>query len=314
MGKAKRIFKERRALIACTRCRHLKKGCKQVGRERCQRCVQTDQVCVYMDVANDPTAPRPPGSSSSMAAPDSPPNSPSEPPSPFEMYRDFTSTSQQSEDMSLPPHLALMDTNPNNHNLLNPTPSIPNVNAQAPGHSIPSSFHADGQSPSYPPPPDSFAHQPLFDTIYPGNGVYEDPFGQLPAPFTSSNERQELDIADPSHSPHYLRSRFNPSPLSHSNVQALTAAHAMSPPFYANSGMEPYTTPLLNTDFPSLLSNQDHTALFSATTPTHSPVSYLDDLGFSSYGLCSFCSSGSCTLHSREFAFTCDSSTDDELC
>jgi len=271
-----------------------------------------------MDVASDPTAPRPSGSSPSIAAPDSPTNSPSEPPSPaFEMYRDFPSTSQHSEEMPFPPHLAHI-SDPNTHSLLNSTPSMPNVNAQAPGQSIYSSSHTDGQSPSYPLPPDSFAEQSLLDTTFPhihGNGIYDyqDLFAQLPAPFAPSNERPEPDIADPSHSPHYLRSHFNPSPLSHSNVQAFTAAHAMSSPFHATSNMAPYTTPLINTDFGNTPKSQDHSALFSATTPTHSPVSYFDDSSFSSYGLCSFCSLGSCTLHSREFTYPCDSSTDDEL-
>jgi hypothetical protein len=50
-----RRFREKRAFIACTHCRRLKKRC--TGREghhnQCQRCHATSQVCRYMNVADD---------------------------------------------------------------------------------------------------------------------------------------------------------------------------------------------------------------------------------------------------------------------
>ena len=46
--------REGRSLIACQRCRHLKKKCKpEEGRARCERCRVTDQTCSYVPVPAD---------------------------------------------------------------------------------------------------------------------------------------------------------------------------------------------------------------------------------------------------------------------
>jgi hypothetical protein len=269
--------------MACQRCRHLKKGCKQDGRERCQRCVLSDQVCVYVDVASDPTAPRPPGSSQPVVVPDSPINSPSEPPSSstFDLYNPISSSSEE----QYAPHLLRMR---NDHRS-----SLPNPNPQAPGLSIySSSSHTDGPSPSLL-PPDSFADQPLFDTTYPhihGNGIYDpsaaqDLFAQVPDSFIPCGKQRDQDIIDPPHSPHHLRSRSNPSPLSHSNVQALTSAYGMASNPQGPYGGSSYLTPLLPTEFPITSNTSDLFGSYSASTPDHSPVSFFEDSHVSSYGL-----------------------------
>jgi hypothetical protein len=125
--------------------------------ERCQRCCQTGQTCIYMDVANDPTAPRPPNSSQPVVVPDSPisvrytiildlgscyltcsisPQSPSEPPSPsFKIYHTIPSSSEQAEGIQYAPHLARIRHGGNNPLALNPPSSMPNTNPQAPGPS-----------------------------------------------------------------------------------------------------------------------------------------------------------------------------------
>ena len=46
--------REGRSLIACQRCRRLKKKCKpEEGRARCERCRITDQTCSYVPVGSD---------------------------------------------------------------------------------------------------------------------------------------------------------------------------------------------------------------------------------------------------------------------
>jgi len=45
--------RERRAHIACTRCRHLKKKCKQGAGADCQRCNATGQECQYLRVVDE---------------------------------------------------------------------------------------------------------------------------------------------------------------------------------------------------------------------------------------------------------------------
>ncbi|KIM81908.1 hypothetical protein PILCRDRAFT_821271 [Piloderma croceum F 1598] len=193
-----RSFKDRRAIIACQRCRHLKKGCKQTGRERCERCFQTDQVCVYMDVAHDPTAPRQPGSSPPTVPPDSPILAPSDPPSPtFEIYQNVTS-SDQPDGIESAPHLTRVRNDLNNPILLNRT-AVMNANMQGSGPPMFSSSQNDGQSSSF--FPDAFL-KPHFDTTYPyihGDGVYNDPgpqhpFMQTPAAFTQKGLPYREDI------------------------------------------------------------------------------------------------------------------------
>lgn len=46
--------REGRSLIACSRCRRLKKKCKpEEGRARCERCRITDQTCSYVPVSDE---------------------------------------------------------------------------------------------------------------------------------------------------------------------------------------------------------------------------------------------------------------------
>jgi len=45
--------RERRAHIACTRCRHLKKKCRQGAGADCQRCDATGQECQYLRVVDE---------------------------------------------------------------------------------------------------------------------------------------------------------------------------------------------------------------------------------------------------------------------
>lgn len=194
-----RSFKDRRASIACQRCRHLKKSCKQTGRERCERCVQTDQVCVYMDVAHDPTAPRQLGSPPPIAPPDSPTLAPSDPPSPtFEIYQNVTS-SDQPDGIESAPHLTRVRNDLNNPILRNR--SITNANTQGMGLPMFAPSQSDEQSPNFF-PPDAFS-RPHFDTIYPyvHHGVYnhpasQNPFMQNQAGFMQNGLPHKEDIAD----------------------------------------------------------------------------------------------------------------------
>lgn len=46
--------RDKRSLIACERCRRLKKKCKpEAGRARCERCKVTDQTCSYGPASNE---------------------------------------------------------------------------------------------------------------------------------------------------------------------------------------------------------------------------------------------------------------------
>jgi len=48
-----RKFREKRALMACTHCRRLKKRCKPAGSTGCQRCQDSGKLCQYLNVPDD---------------------------------------------------------------------------------------------------------------------------------------------------------------------------------------------------------------------------------------------------------------------
>jgi len=52
-SRRERSFRERRASIACTHCRRLKKRCKPGGGAGCQRCDATGRECQYTRVRDD---------------------------------------------------------------------------------------------------------------------------------------------------------------------------------------------------------------------------------------------------------------------
>ncbi|KZP33202.1 hypothetical protein FIBSPDRAFT_943606 [Athelia psychrophila] len=83
------IMHNKKASMACTLCRSLRKKCIPGPGARCQRCARKDEVCRFVEVAYDATAPRPPRRGRSVSSevkplekeatppPESPPHSPS---------------------------------------------------------------------------------------------------------------------------------------------------------------------------------------------------------------------------------------------
>jgi hypothetical protein len=150
-----------------------------------------------------------------------------------------------------------------NHNLCGPTPSMLDVNAQVPEPSISSPTYTGQQSPFYPPPFTSFAEQPL---------ATQDLFAQPMALF------HEQDITNSNLPSQYSCSDFNPSPLSNSNVDALTAAHPISSLPHASYDSMPSSTPLL----PNSENNSEYIRM---STPTHPLTEHLGHVNVSSYDL-----------------------------
>ena len=193
---------------------------------------------------------------------------------PFDIYQPITLSPEQSGGSYSAPHT----TRSHDHN---PFHSTPNFNSQAAGLSIPSSQFVP-QHPSIH-PPDTFS-QPQFDSTYLhvfGNGIYDDfapgqSFTQTPLSVTPNNTLTE-DIVDPPHSPHYLRSFSNPSPLSESNLNLFTT---MSPSLHLAHDTASFLPPSSSPIFPS--HNSTHHSHLSASTPGHSPTLYFEDSNFMS--------------------------------
>jgi len=152
--------------------------------------------------------------------------------------------------------------NDTNHNLCGPTPSMLDVNAQVPEPSISSPTYTDQESPSYPPPFSSFTEQPIFGNTHP-HGY---PATQDLALFHEQDITNSID--------------FNPSPLSHSNIHALTAAHPIPSLRHASYDNTPSSTPSLAADSENI---SEHICM---STPTHSPTEHFDHVNvLSSYDL-----------------------------
>ncbi|KIM77482.1 hypothetical protein PILCRDRAFT_616307 [Piloderma croceum F 1598] len=69
-SQCKRTFKNQRASIACICCHNLKKACKHIEQQRCQRCTRTNRDCIFKRVADD-TTPQAAGSLPPAVEPDS---------------------------------------------------------------------------------------------------------------------------------------------------------------------------------------------------------------------------------------------------
>jgi len=294
--------------MACTRCRRLKKGCKQIGEQRCERCCQTDQVCQYLDVANDPRAPRPRGSSPHTTVPESPTSSPqssSEPLPAFELYQ---ASSDQSDGEQYAPHILRNRTSINSV-LPNAPSSSLNLNVHA---ALPPDFLSSQNGGQSSPLLDTFPDQTQFDTtVVHGheNGIYDyrDPCGQPLTPFIPNNVPPENDLPDPPHSPQYLPSQSDPSPLSQNNLRVFTSI-AMSPDYQTHYCA---SSPSLSVDVAYTSNNAT-----IKVSPDHSPISLFEDPSscLSNYDLpCSYCFSGPCKLHSPQFSYRCESSTDEKI-
>ena len=156
-----------------------------------------------------------------------------------------------------------LDGDSTHHNRCGPTPSIPNVNAQVPEPSTSSPTYTGQQSPLYPPPFTSFAEQPP---------VMQNLFAQPLALF------HEQDITNSNRPSQYSRSDFNPSPVSSSNVDALTAAHPISSLPHVSYDNMPSS--------PSLFPNsQNSSEYIRMSTPTCPPTEHSGHVNVSIYDL-----------------------------
>jgi len=144
---------------------------------------------------------------------------------------------------------------------------------------------------SYPPPFSSFTEQPIFGNTHP-HGY---PATQDLALFHEQDITNSID--------------FNPSPLSHSNIHALTAAHPIPSLRHASYDNTPSSTPSLAADSENI---SEHICM---STPTHSPTEHFDHVNVtSSYDLpCLYCSLRFCRLHPPEFSYRRDYFTDGKL-
>ncbi|KIM79261.1 hypothetical protein PILCRDRAFT_823514 [Piloderma croceum F 1598] len=269
--KRSRTFKARRALIACQRCRRLKKSCQPTDRERCERCRQSEQVCVYLPVPEDPLAPRPPGSSSAVLVPDSPTISPTEPLSPsFDLY-----LPDPPDGFDSAPHVT------RNHVPFHPTP-MHNPNPQSAGLSTASASIFAQFPPLY--PPDVFSQRQL-ETTYPylnNDGLYDDGSqalsAQTPLPFTTNSQHSDEDMVDPPHPHRYLPSTPNPSLQPHNhlnNFTIVTSAPLSLFNLHDASSFLPEFSPVAST------SNPNHHLHSNMSMPGQSPTSYFEDSDFS---------------------------------
>jgi len=298
--KRSRTFKARRALMACQRCRHLKKSCQQTDGERCARCTQSDQSCVYVPVPKDPLARA--GPSSVVPVPKPPIMSPTEPP--FVLHQD--PTSDQPDGMHSIPHATRGDYHsfrPMQHFNSQSGLSTSEIYAQAPPIHAPDIFS-------------EIAFDPTLHHIF-GNGVYDDHDTQTqspetPPPFMQNHSRTVQDVMDPAQPHHYLRPFSNPSPLSQNNIAAFTSANSM----LSSLDIHDTTFPAFSsTDFASTSNYSNQHLLSDMSTPSQPFASTYENPDLSSYLPCSVCIAGSgyCTLHSPEFNYRCESPIEDEV-
>lgn len=127
----KRSFREKRALIACKRCRRLKKRCKPGGSAKCQRCIATGNACIILSVADETS------SSHATSSPSPAPYMLVEEPTLQDIFCYPSQSGVQPADLSLSPlHPSL--TEPSQHSDQTPPSHAPI--SMLGGHALSSSF------------------------------------------------------------------------------------------------------------------------------------------------------------------------------